>query len=121
VYNAITYWRLSKTAQEFFVLVRNIFAHWAEYRKLLKFPEEQPSTDVVYAMAAQIMGPESVTLPFATYPKMVHMKQHHAGTRTENWTQELVWEYQTNQLRIQTHTQWGAFHYHVKQAATKCR
>ena len=121
VYNAITYWRLSQTAQEFFVLIRNIFAHWAEYRKLLKFPEEQPSTDVVYAMAAQIMGPESVTLPFATYPKMVHMKQHHAGTRTEDWTQELVWEYHNNQLRIQTHAQWGAFHYHVKQAATQCR
>jgi hypothetical protein len=121
VYNAITYWRLSKTAQEFFVLVRNIFAHWAEYRKLLKFPEEQPSTDVVYAMAAQIMGPESVTLPFATYPKIVHMKQHHAGTRTEDWTQELVWEYCNNQLRIQTHAQWGAFHYHVKPAATQCR
>ncbi len=65
VYNAITYWRLSQTAQEFFVLVRNIFAHWAEYRKLLKFSEDVPSTDVVYAMAAQIMGPESVTLPFA--------------------------------------------------------
>lgn len=107
VYNAITYWRLSDTAREFFGLVRNIFAHWTQYRTLIKFSPEQPDTDLVYAMAAQIMGPERVTLPGS--PQMVHMKRHHAGTQTETWTQELVWE--TDPLRIQTVAQWGAFHY----------
>jgi hypothetical protein len=61
----------------------------------------------VYAIAAQIMGVERVTVPGS--PQIVHMKRHHAGTQTENWTQELVWE--TNPLRIQTVAQWGAFHY----------
>ena len=112
VYNAITYWRLSTTAKEFFDLVRNIFENWAEFRKLLKFAEDSASTDVVYAMAAQIMGPEQVTMPFAQYPQIVHMKRHHAGTVSEDWTQELVWE--TDPLRIQTMAQWGAFHYNVK-------
>lgn len=114
VYNAITYWRLSKTAKEFFDLVRNIFEHWTEYRKLLKFPDEVPSTDLVYAVAAQIIGPELVTLPFATYPKIIHMKRHHAGTQTEDWTKELIWEWDQGNLRIQTVAQSGAFHYHVK-------
>jgi hypothetical protein len=114
VYNAITYWRLSQTAKEFFDLTRNIFENWAEYRKLLKFPEEVPSTDLVYAMAAQIIGPELVTLPFATYPKIVHMKRHHAGTQTENWMNELIWEWDQGNLRVQTLAQSGAFHYHVK-------
>lgn len=112
VYNAITYWRFSETAKDFFQLVRNIFAHWTEYRKLLKFPDPEPTTDVVYAMAAQIMGVEKVTMPFASYPKIVHMKRHHAGTETENWHQELVWEH--NPLRINTQAQWGAFHYRIK-------
>ena len=112
VYNAITYWRRSETAQEFFNLVEKIFANWAEFKKLLKFPEDVPSTDLVYAVAAQIMGPERVTMPFAEYPQIVHMKQHHAGTASEDWTQELVWE--TDPLRIQTIAQWGAFHYNVK-------
>lgn len=112
VYNAITYWRLSATAQEFFGLVRDIFANWSEYRKLIKFAPDTADTDLVYAMAAQIMGPERVTIPFAEYPQIVHMKRHHAGTVSEDWTQELVWE--TNPLRIQTQAQWGAFHYHVK-------
>ena len=112
VYNAITYWRLSETAQEFFGLVRRIFEHWAEYKTLLKFPDEVPSTDLVYAMAAQIMGPERVTMPFATYPQIVHMKRHMIPIHTSDWTRELTWE--NNPLRINTVAQWGAVHYHVK-------
>ena len=112
VYNAITYWRVSSTAQEFFRLVRNIFENWAEYRTLLKFPDEEASTDLVYAIVAQIMGPELVTLPFASYPKIVHMKRHMIPIHVHNWTQELVWE--TNPLRFNTVAQWGAVHYHQK-------
>jgi hypothetical protein len=112
VYNAITYWRLSNTAKDFFYWVRIIFENWEEYKKLIKFPEDQPSTDLVYAMAAQIVGVEQVTLPTSAGPKIVHMKRHHAGTATEDWTRELIWE--TDPLRINTVAQWGAFHYHVK-------
>jgi hypothetical protein len=112
VYNAITYWRLSSTAKEFFGLTRAIFDNWAEFKKLIKFPPEVADTDLVYAMAAQIMGPEQVTMPFADYPQIVHMKRHHAGTETQDWTRELVWE--MDPLRINTIAQWGAFHYNVK-------
>ncbi len=111
VYNAITYWRLSETAREFFDLVRDIFLNWTQFRTLLKFAPETADTDLVYAMAAEIMGPERVTLPFASYPKIVHMKRHHAGTETEHWGRELVWEYPDWRLRINTIAQWGAFHY----------
>lgn len=114
VYNAITYWRLSNTAKEFFELVRYIFEHWSEFRKLLKFPDDQASTDVVYAMAAQIMGPERVTLPQGLGPNIVHMKRHIIGTNSSNWTHELVWEFLDPGVRINTVAQWGLFHYHVK-------
>jgi len=112
VYNAITYWRLSTTAKEFFGLVRLIFEHWAEYKTLLKFPEESPSTDVVYAMAARIMGPESVTLPQGLGPSIVHMKRHIIPIQSHDWVQELVWE--TDPFRINTVAQWGLVHYHIK-------
>jgi hypothetical protein len=114
VYNAITYWRISKTAQEFFQLVRQIFEHWNEYKTLLKFPDEQASTDVVYAMAAQIMCPETVTLPMGGGPQIVHMKQHIIPTRTNNWAKELVWENTNPGLRINTIAQTGFVHYHIK-------
>jgi hypothetical protein len=112
VYNAITYWRLSKTAQEFFGLVRNIFENWTEFRKLLKFPEETPSTDIVYAIATQIIGPDLVTLPAGLGPTIVHMKRHINPIQTNNWTKELTWE--NDPFRINTVTQWGLVHYHVK-------
>ena len=112
VYNAITYWRLSETAKEFFDLVRDIFANWEQFRTLIKFAPVLADTDLVYALAAQIMGKQRVTMPFATYPQIVHMKPQHAGT-TDRWTHELTWEH--DPLRINTHAQWGAFHYHIKE------
>ena len=112
VYNAITYWRLSATAKEFFDLIRLIFEHWQDYKTLLKFPEDSPSTDVVYAMAAKIMGPELVTLPQGLGPSIVHMKKHIIPTQSHDWTQELIWE--NNPFRINTVAQWGFVHYHIK-------
>ena len=114
VYNAITYWRVSQTAKEFFNLVKNIFEHWTDFRKLLKMPDEQATTDVVYAMAAVIMGTDNVTLPAGLGPTIVHMKKHIIQTVTDNWTQELVWEFTHPGLRVNTIAQWGLFHYHIK-------
>lgn len=113
VYNAITYWRLSLTAKEFFDTVKSIFKNWNEYRKLLKFPEDVPSTDVVYAMAAQIIGPELVTLPLGYGPNIVHMKRFHQPIQGDDWTRELVWE--LDPFRINTVAQYGFVHYHQKE------
>ena len=110
VYNAITYWRRSNTAKEFFQTVHAIFQNWTEFKELIKFPDELPSTDLVYAMAVEIIGRELCTLPNS--PTIVHMKKHIINSQTENWTRELVWEF--NPLRINTVAQFGAFHYHVK-------
>ena len=112
VYNAITYWRLSKTAQDFFKLVRTIFENWSDFRKFLKFSDEEPSTDLVYAIAAQIIGPEQVTLPKTLGPTIVHMKQHINSLQCHDWTQELIWE--NDPFRINTVAQWGFVHYYQK-------
>jgi hypothetical protein len=114
VYNAITYWRRSQTATEFFELVKIIFEQWSQFKTLLKFPDAQATTDVVYAMAAQIMGPDRVTLPLGLGPTIVHMKKHVIPTVMEDWTQELVWEHGNPGLRINTVTQWGLVHYYQK-------
>lgn len=114
VYNAITYWRLSKTAQEFFNTVKKIFNNWDKYRTLLKFPDDEPTTDVVYAMASVMLGIENVTLPIGYSPTIVHMKRKMIPTHTNNWTKELVWEHVNNEVRIQTVAQRGLVHYHIK-------
>jgi hypothetical protein len=119
VYNAITYWRLSIIAKEFFDLVRNIFEQWESYKTLLKFPDELPTTDVVYAVAAVIMGVENITLPPGVGPTIVHMKRYINPIQSDNWTKELVWE--NNPFRINTVAQWGLVHYHIKEWAYEQR
>ena len=114
VYNAITYWRLSRTAQDFFATVRDIFENWPQYRAMLKFPEAAPSTDVVYAIAATIVGPETCTLPFASYPTIIHMKRHIIAAKRDPWVDEMICEYRDYELRVNTVVQRGAFHYNVK-------
>jgi hypothetical protein len=117
VYNAITYWRLSAQAREFFDLVRHIFQGWCHYRELLRYPDEQATTDVVYAMAAVIMGTETVTLPPGVGPQIMHMKPGIIPVRGQDWTRELIWE--ADPLRINTVAQWGLMHYNVKSWAEK--
>jgi hypothetical protein len=113
VYNAITYWRLSATAKEFFDLVRQLFEQWDSYKKILKFPDELPTTDVVYAMAAVIMGPERVTLPAGLGPTIAHMKRHINPIQSNDWTKELIWE--NDPFRINTVAQFGLVHYHIRE------
>jgi hypothetical protein len=114
LYNAVTYWRLSSTAKEFFELVRSIFENWDQFKTMLKFPDESATTDVVYAMAAVIMGVETVTLPPAVGPQITHMKRGIIPTITDDWTNELVWETTDPGLRIHTVAQSGFVHYHIK-------
>lgn len=114
VYNAVTYWRRSHTAKQFFDHVKNIFDHWDSFKTLLKFADEEASTDVVYAMVAVIMGVENVTLPVGLGPSIVHMKQYILPTQAPDWTEELVWESTNPGLRIQTVAQQGLVHYHIK-------
>jgi len=114
VYNAITYWRVSRTAQDFFSLVRKIFENWDQYMVLLRFPEPVATTDTVYAIAAEIMGRQNVTLPVGIGPSIVHMKKRIIGARTDDWTKEMIWEKSHPGLRIHTVAQWGMVHYHIK-------
>lgn len=114
VYNAVTYWRLSEAAQEFFYLVRCIFSNWKQFCTILKFPDEEPTTDFVYAVAARILGEEKCTLPSDLSPRIVHMKPGINPLQTSDWTQELTWETTDPGLRINTVAQWGLVHYHIK-------
>jgi hypothetical protein len=114
VYNAVTYWRLSLTAKNFFELVKNIFENWDRFKTMLKFPDELPTTDVVYGMAVVIMGVETVTLPPGLGPMITHMKQGIVPSLTNDWTDEFVWENTNPGLRLQTVAQSGLVHYHVK-------
>ena len=119
-YNAITYFKKSDTAKQFFDIVRNVFENWDEYKNILKCnPEELATTDWVYAVACHIMGVEKTMMPTFKEMSMIHMKQYINGTPTENWTDTFIYECLPNQIRIQTIPQQYPFHYHIKSFSDK--
>lgn len=115
VYNALTYFKKSDTAAQFFKIVKFVFENWPDVRKTLRCNEDEPATtDWVYAYAAHVMGIDNVTIPDFHDFSMVHMKQHINGLPTEDWTKVLVSETLPDTLRINTVPQQYPFHYHVK-------
>ena len=119
-YNAITYFKKSDTAKQFFDIVRNVFENWDDYKATLKCnPQELATTDWAYSIACHIMGIENTMLPTFTEMSMVHMKQYINGTATENWTDTFVYECLPDQIRVQTVPQLYPFHYHVKNFCDK--
>ena len=116
VYNAITYWRVSKLAQDFFSQVGNIFAQWDQYRRCLKYADKnvEADTDLVYALAAKLIGTENVTLPdVCDYPGFVHLKPEHNHCTT-NCVDQLIWEFDQGMLKLNTVMQQYPVHYHKK-------
>ena len=119
VYNAITYWRRSNEAREFFDTVREIFENWPEVMALLKYGKDQPvNTDLAYAIAMMMLGPDRYILP-GDVPGIIHMKSAINGAQEEDWTREFVWEKIDQSLRINTVQSLWPVHYHIKDFARK--
>jgi hypothetical protein len=117
-YNGITYFRKSELAEKFFVIVRDVFENWDEYRKSLKCNvDELCTTDWAYAIASHIIGEENTTLPQFNSMSMVHMKQFINGLPTEKWTDAFIHEIYPHTFRINTVAQMYPVHYHVKEFA----
>lgn len=76
VYNGVAYFRFTKTAAEFFGYVKLIYAEWELFKTtmLKNCRDDNPTTDVVYAIAALLTGVEQCTNPALPYPTFVHMK-----------------------------------------------
>lgn len=116
VYNAITYWRLSHESQQFFTTVQVLFDHWDHVQTQIKMGLSDPgTTDLIYALAANIVGVEKVTLPNTSYPTLIHMKGKLNKLVEEDWTKELVWELDESNIRINTIDQQYPFHYYIKE------
>jgi hypothetical protein len=116
VYNAITYFKKGELASRFYGIVRDIFENWDEYRLLLDYStEDEATTDVVYAIAAQIIGIENCTLPSFTDFSMSHMKSEINGNKSRRWYEEMVYEIYPDCFRINTFVQQYPIHYHNKE------
>lgn len=120
-YNAVTYFQRTEPAEQFFETVRHIFQNWELYTDMLKITALEPATtDVVYAMASALLGPENTTWPGTEF-SMIHLKQAVLGTQHQSWHQELVYEVLPQCFRIQSVPQLYPIHYHAKEFANQIR
>jgi hypothetical protein len=121
VYNGLMYFRYSQTAAEFFWYAEWIFKNWNYIRdNLLKnCRDESPTTDVVYALTAKILGVERCTLPSIDYINFVHMKPAINGfSEASNWTDSVMSETDLPMIRINNVNQYHPVHYHEKSWVT---
>ena len=118
LYNGITYFKKSQTAEEFYSVVRTVFENWSEINSALTSPSPRTSgdTDSVYALAASIIGVERCTVANDII-QWVHMKKQINYLLAEEWDRELVWELVGHDFRINTISQLYPVHYHVKSLA----
>ena len=117
-YSGIMYFRYSRTATEFFLLAESIFANWQQVSTALLKPDPLPTTDVVYALAAKIMGPERVTLP-VDFVNFVHMKPGiNKWPETTDFVKELTVVVDADRLLVNNILVTHPFHYHSKHFIT---
>jgi hypothetical protein len=119
VYNGLMYFRFSKTAADFFRLAKQIQDNWSAIKDnaVVNCREDWPSTDVLYAVTAQLFGREQCTMPSMDFIKFTHMKSA-INNFPGDWFDALITEFDDTNIRINNLNQYAPLHYQVKQFAT---
>lgn len=120
IYNGLMYFRFTKTARDFFDAAKQIYANWNSISGTLKNCRELvPSTDVVFSLAATVVGVELCTLPGADFVNFVHMKpavnEFDEGLMFD---EVFVTEFDHGMIRINNINQYHPLHYYNKNFAT---
>ena len=101
----------------FFKFAEQIYVNWTYIRDhiLKNCRDSEPTTDVVYAVAAKLLGVEHCTLPSADFINFVHMKADINGfSKTTPWHELVVYELDLPMIRINNVNQYHPLHYYEK-------
>lgn len=119
IYAGFYYFKKSEMAEQLFSCAEAIFKNWIYVKNyILKNGEQEPaSTDLVFALAARIVGIENCTLP-GEVPTFVHMKNAVQGwTDSTPWPEVVYTEFDGTNLTVGFHRQRLPFHYQLKSFA----
>ena len=121
IYNGLMYFRFSQEAHDFFEAAQYIQANWEHVQdKLKKCIEDTPSTDVLYSLAALMVGKETCTMPSMDFINFVHMKPgFNRWSDTRSWLDTVVNERDGDVIRINNLNQYDPVHYYDKKYATQ--
>jgi hypothetical protein len=116
IYAGLYYFKKTPVSKELFGYAEDIFKNWAYVKNyLLKDAEHEPaSTDLVFALAARMLGTDNCTLP-GPVPTFVHMKSAVQGWPEHRpWTEMVYHEIDQTNLTVGFQRQRLPFHYHLK-------
>ena len=121
IYNGLMYFRYTKTAWNFFNTAESVFKNWSELsdRALKNCRESSPSTDVLYAVTANLIGVENCTLPSADFIKFVHMKPAINEFPNKAWFESVISERDGDMIRVNNLNQYSPVHYFEKTYITE--
>jgi hypothetical protein len=110
------YFRYSQLAHDFFSKARQVWQNWESVTRQLKnYRDESPSTDLVYAIAANFIGIESCTLPGCEFINFAHMKNNINGwSESTPWPEMVLSEFDIPMVRINNVNQYHPVHYQDK-------
>lgn len=116
VYTGLMYFRYSNEAYEFFEIVKACYRHWDVVSAQLKnYRDDQPTTDLVFAVAANHMGIETCTLPSADWINFTHMKNAmNEWPESTPWPELVLTELDTPMIRVANRNQYSPWHYQNK-------
>lgn len=116
VYTGLMYFRYTQETYQFFQVVKAIYQHWDLITPQLKnYRDEQPTTDLVFAVAAQHMGVEACTLPSCDWINFTHMKNAiNDWPESTPWPEMVISEVDVPMIRINNVNQYYPFHYQDK-------
>jgi len=109
LYNAVTYFRRCRQANKFFNKLKQVYDNWHEL-ELREWNQAEPDQDTAYAVTTALLDIKFKPLPI----HFCHMKGQLNGCQRNDWTKELVWEWDAG-LRINTYQQRYPTHYYVKE------
>jgi hypothetical protein len=120
VYTGLMYFRYTRTAADLYRTAEEIRLHWPDVAAVLKNCRESlPSTDVLFAIAAQVIGPELVTASSLDFINFAHMKPAiNNFEEGEPWWKSNLVERDGDMFRINLVNQYWPIHYHDKSFAT---
>jgi hypothetical protein len=116
VYNGMMYFRYTAEATQFFIQAKNIYRNWDNIRDkgLINVRDEQPTTDVVYALASMLVD-------FPTYiPTLDFFKFAHMKPGIQNWSESnnvfdtVLLETDLPEIRVNNVLQLNPIHYYDK-------
>lgn len=111
IYNGLMYFRLTELTFKFFFIAKGLFLEWDLIKQSLKRCNNiEPSTDLIYAIAAKIIGVEKCTLPLK-WINFVHMKPAINKLPEQPWFKSVIQEIDAPMLRIGNLNQYYPVHY----------